>query len=98
VFRKEAKKRQESAELFSKGGNTEKAAAEQAELSVIEKYLPQQLSDGQLSDMVSQALSEAGEASPQMIGKIIGRVKELSEGNADGARIAAAVKESLGQK
>ena len=98
VLRKEAKKRQESAELFSRGGNIEKAAEERAELAVIENYLPKQLSDERLSELVGQALTEVGENSPQVMGKVIGRVKELSEGNADGARIAAAVKERLGQK
>lgn len=95
VLRKEAKKRQESAELFAKGGNAEKAEAERQELTVIEKYLPAQLSDEQLDALVDAAVAEAGNVTPQMMGQIIGRVKEQGKGNADGARIAKAVKERL---
>ncbi len=97
VLRKEAKKRQESADLYVKGGNQEKADVEQAELKVIEKYLPQQMGDDQLAALVDQAMQESQDVSPQVMGKIIGRVKELSQGNADGGRIAQAVKQRLGQ-
>lgn len=96
VLRKEAKKRKESVELFARGGNQEKADAEQAELAVTEKYLPRQLSDSQLAALVDRAISEVEQPSLQMMGKIIGRVKELSEGNADGGRISTIVKERLG--
>lgn len=92
LLQKEAKKRQESADLYTQGGNTEKAEAELAERKVIEGYLPAQLSDEELASLVDKAIEEAGEISPQMMGRIIGRVKELSEGQADGSRIAATVK------
>jgi len=98
VLRKEAKKRQESADLFDKGGSKEKADAERTELAVINKYLPQQLSDEALNSFVQQAITELDDNTAQMMGKVIGRVKELSEGNVDGARIAKAVKERLEQK
>lgn len=95
LLRKEAKKRQESADLFARGGNQEKAQAELTELKVIEKYLPAQADDQQLSAWVEQAVSEIGEVSPQTMGRIIGRVKELSDGGADGGRIAKAVKDKM---
>lgn len=97
VLRKEAKKRQESADLYTRGGNQEKADSELAELKAIQAYLPQQMSDDQLAVLVDQAMQESQDISPQAMGKIIGRVKELSEGNADGGRIAQAVKQRLGQ-
>lgn len=95
ILQKESKKRAESIELYKKGGNQEMANAEQAEVSAIEKYLPAQLDDKQLQDLVDQAVGEQEVVSLQMMGKIIGRVKELSNGQADGGRIAAAVKERL---
>ena len=95
LFQKEAKKRQESAELFERGGNKVKADAELEELKVIESYLPAQLGDDELADLVEKAVSEFENASMQDMGRIISRVKELSEGRADGGRIAAAVRERL---
>ena len=95
LFQKESKKRQESATLYKQGGNDEKAEAELAELKVIEGYLPAQLSDDELASLIDKAIEEAGETSLQMMGRIIGRVKELSKGQADGSRIAAAVKGRL---
>ena len=95
LFAKEAKKRQESAELFQKGGNLEKAAAELAEKQIIEAYLPKQLTDEELNAIVEQVISEFDSLSPQMMGQIIGAVKQKTEGKADGSRIATAVKERL---
>lgn len=95
VLRKEAKKRQESADLFDRGGNEEKAVAERQELVVIEKYLPAQLSDEEIAKLVDQAIGDIGTVGPQNMGQIIGRVKELSNGDADGGRIAAAVKQRI---
>jgi uncharacterized protein len=95
ILRKEAKKRQESADLYTKGGNQEKADAELAELKVIECYLPAQLSDEELEELVTKAVEEVGEIGPQSMGRIIGRVKELSGGAIDGGRIAGAVKERI---
>lgn len=95
ILRKEAKKRQESADLYTRGGNEEKAQAELQEKKIIEAYVPAQLSDEKLATLVDQAIQEMAEVSPQMMGRIIARVKELSHGEADGGRIAAAVKQRL---
>jgi uncharacterized protein len=95
LLQKEAKKRQESAELFAKGGSNERAEAERTELKVIEGYLPAQLSDAELQALVGQALGEQDKIGPQAMGKVIGRVKELSKGRAEGGRIATVVKERL---
>lgn len=97
ILRKEVKKRQESAILFRKGNNPEKAQGEETEIELIEKYLPKQLSDEELGAAVDQALAEAEEASLRHMGKIIARTKELTKGAADGSRIAAAVKQRIQQ-
>lgn len=93
---KEAKKRQESADLFTRGGNAQKAAEELAEKQVIEKYLPAQISDDELGALVDTAVAELGASGPQAMGQVIGLVKQRSNGQADGGRIAAAVKARIG--
>jgi len=95
LFAKEAKKRQESADLFIKGGNTAKAAAELAEKEIIEGYLPKQLTDEELVAVVDEAIATTGAASMQQMGQVIALVKQKSEGRADGGRIAQLVKERL---
>lgn len=93
VLSKEAKKRQESADLYKQGGNTERAEAELAEKSVIEKYLPTRLSDEEIIKLIEQAEAEVG----QNMGPIIAWVKSASKGAADGAKVAALVKGRLGK-
>lgn len=95
LFAKEAKKRQESADLYVKGENQPKADAELAEKAIIEEYLPKQLTDEELAAVVDGVISSTGAVTPQMMGQLIGQVKQKTEGRADGARIAKAVKERL---
>lgn len=97
LFSKEAKKRQESADLYKQGGNEEKAAAELAEKQVIEGYLPQQLSDDELVAIIDAAIKENDASGPAAMGKVIGAVKQKTAGQADGARIAQLVKQQLEQ-
>lgn len=94
---KEAKKRQESADLYTQGGSEEKAKAELAEKLVIEKYLPKQMNDEALKNLVEAAVTETGAASMQDMGKVIGLVKQRAGAAADGGRIAQMVKERLSQ-
>lgn len=95
VLGKEAKKRQESAEMYEQGGSPERAAAEQAEKVVIEKYLPAQLSDEEVVKVVSEVLAELGASDMSGMGQAIAEVKKRLQGQADGARIAAFVRERL---
>lgn len=95
ILAKEAKKRQESADLYKQGNNQEKAAAELAEKAIIEKFLPEQLSDDELKGAIDQAIKELGELTPQTMGQVIGKVKQNTQGKVDGSRIAQAVKEKL---
>lgn len=95
VLSKEAKKRKESADLYSQGGNGERATLELAEKGVIEKYLPAAMSDEQLSELLAQAETELGPVTSQNMGQVIGWVKSRSDGGADGQRIAGLVKERL---
>lgn len=95
LLAKEAKKRQESAELYEQGGNNEKAAAELEEKRVIEQYLPKQLSDDELSAIVDEVVAGMGGVSQQTMGQAIGQVRARVGNQADGGRIATAVKERI---
>lgn len=97
VIARESKKRQESADLFVKGGATDRAEKELREKAIIDKYLPEALNQDEINQLVDQAISELGDVTPQTMGRIIGRVKELSKGAADGAVVAGIVKERMGQ-
>lgn len=97
VIVREAKKRQESADLFTKGGATDRADKELREKAILNQYLPTALSDAEVSKLVDQAVEELGELTPQTMGRVIGRVKELSKGAADGGVIAGMVKERIGR-
>ncbi len=95
LFAKEAKKRQESADLYIKGDSPERAQAELAEKAIIEEYLPQQMDDDELKTIINAVVTELGISTPQQMGQAIGTVKQKTEGRADGSRIAQFVKERL---
>ncbi len=97
ILSKEAKKRQESADMYIQGGNQEKANAELTEKKVIEKYLPQQLSEAEISALVDEAVNQSEATGPSAMGQIIGIVKTKTAGQADGSLIARLVKERLAQ-
>lgn len=97
LFNKEAKKRQESADLYKQGGSMEKAEAELTEKTVIEKYLPAQMGDEELKQLVDDAVAQTGASGMQDMGKVIGLVKSKAGSAADGSRIATLVKERLNQ-
>ena len=95
LLAKEAKKRQESADLYRQGKNDEKAAAELVEKVVIQAYLPTQLTDEELTAIVDEAIAASGATGLQAMGQVIGAVKQKTGSQADGSRIAALVKERL---
>ncbi|HSX36653.1 MAG TPA: GatB/YqeY domain-containing protein [Patescibacteria group bacterium] len=97
VLGKEAKKRQESADLYVQGGNQERADAELAEKTLIEKYLPAQISEEEITKLVDEAIAATGAAGPQAMGQVIGAVKSKTGASADGAVIARLAKERLSQ-
>lgn len=95
VLAKESKKRQESADLYAKGGSQDRAESELAEKAIIDAYLPQQLSETELQQVVDQVIGEVSPSGPQDMGKVIGLVKQRVGVAADGSVIAKLVKTSL---
>jgi uncharacterized protein YqeY len=95
VLRRERKRRLEAAEAYGEAGSEERASAERAEAEVIEGYLPAELSDEDLGQLVSEAVEEAGASGPQDVGKVMGAVMPKVGARADGKRVSAAVKERL---
>ena len=95
LFAKEAKKRQESADLYVKGGDQARADSELREKAIIEQYLPAQLSDEELITVVDETVRALGAEGPAAMGQIIGAVKQKTAGRADGGRIAMLVKQRL---
>jgi uncharacterized protein len=98
VLSTEAKKRREAAQAFADGGRAEMAAKEQAEAAVIADYLPAQLTEEEIRDLVAEAVASTGAAGEGMraMGKVMGVVTPLTKGRADGGAVAAEVRRQLG--
>jgi uncharacterized protein YqeY len=95
ILQREAKKRQESADLYIQGGSKERADKELTEKKVIEGYLPVQLTEDELKVVIETAITNLGDDTPAAMGRIIGAVKAKAGGAAEGAVIAKLVKERL---
>jgi uncharacterized protein YqeY len=95
VLQRERKRRLEAAEAYRDGGRADAAEAEEREADVIASYMPEQLSDQELREIVGDAVAESGASSPQEMGKVMGLVMPQVKGRADGKRVSAAVKEML---
>jgi uncharacterized protein YqeY len=95
VLQRERKKRLEAAQAFREGDSEDRAAAEEAEARLIEAYLPEQLSDEELGELVSAAIEEAGASEPREMGKVMSLVMPRVQGRADGKRVSGAVRERL---
>lgn len=95
LLTKEAKKRQESADLYQQGGNQERAEAELQEKEVINRYLPVQLTDVELNSVIDEVLGEYDTVNPSIMGPVIAKVKQKVGATAEGNRIAISVKGKL---
>jgi len=95
VLSREAKKRREAAEEFTKANRPDKAAEEKAEGEVIAKYLPAQLSEDDIKMMIAAAIASTDAAGPGDMGKVMGAIKPQIAGKADGALVSSLVKAAL---
>ena len=91
----EAKKRREAKEAFLKGERPELAEKEQAELEILLPYLPEQLTEEEIKDLVQKAIEKIGATSIKDMGKVMGELAPQVKGKADGALVAKIVKELL---
>jgi hypothetical protein len=96
VFQKMVKQRQESADLYLKGGRQDLATQEQEEIAIINSYLPKQMSDDEIKAAIADAVKETGAAAIKDMGKVIGVLRGKYAGKMDFAKASGLVKAQLG--
>jgi hypothetical protein len=95
ILAREAKRRREAAAAFQEAGRDEQAAAERAEDAVLSDYLPAQLSDAEVTELVAAAIAETGASGMQAMGQVMKTVTPRVAGRAEGSRVAAEVRRQL---
>lgn len=95
VLQKMIKQRRESADLYRKGNRAELADAEEAEIAVIERFLPKQMSDDEAQAAISAIIAETGASGMKDMGRVMGLVKERLAGQIDPARASGLVRSAL---
>jgi uncharacterized protein YqeY len=95
VLAREVKTRRESVEAFRKGGRDDLAAKEEAEIGVLQGYLPEQLDDAALETLVHEAIAATGATSARDLGKVMGWLSPKTRGRADGRRVSELVARAL---
>jgi uncharacterized protein len=96
VFLSAAKKRQDSIDSYAKGGREDLVANETAELEIIKKYLPQQLSESELEKVIGEIIAEIGASTPNDLGAVMKALMPKVKGKADGRKINEIVRKKLG--
>jgi len=96
ALQRERKRRLDAAEAYREGGRAEQAEVEEAEAKLIEDYLPAQLSDEELDELVAAAVEETGASEPKQMGEVMKALMPKVGGRADGKRVSQAVREKLG--
>ena len=95
VLTREVKTRRESVEAFRKGGRDDLAAKEEAEIGVLQDYLPEQLDDAAIQALVDEAIGATGAQSARDLGKVMGWLSPRTRGRADGKRVSELVARAL---
>jgi uncharacterized protein YqeY len=95
VLQRERKRRVEAAEAFQNAGREEQAAAEEAELAVLEEFMPAQMSEEELEEIVDDAIAEVGATSMRDLGRVMADVMPQVAGRADGSMVSQLVREKL---
>lgn len=95
VLASEVKRRREAAKAYREAGREESAASEEAEAAIYATYLPAQLSDDELTELVDAVIAELGADGPQAMGQVMKTAMARVEGRADGARVSAIAKQRL---
>lgn len=97
IVRREAKRRSDAADEYQKLGSPERAQAEMAEYQVLQQYLPQQLSDAEIEEIVRAVIAETGATSAKQMGQVMPAVLALTGALADGKRVNQVVRRLLTQ-
>ncbi len=95
ILQRMIKQRKDSYTQFSDAGRSELAEKEQNEIKIISDFLPEQLGEDELTEMVIDVVKETGASGPQDMGKVMGSLKQKIQGNADMGLVSKIVKESL---
>ena len=95
LLSKQAQQRRDSMDAFQKGNRTDLVEKEQAELDIILGYLPQQMSEDEIGDLVRQAIQQVAAVGPRDMGKVMGALMPKLRGTADGKRVSALVSQLL---
>jgi uncharacterized protein YqeY len=95
VLQRERKRRQEAAEAFREGGSEERAETEEAELAVLEEFMPEPLSEEELEAIIDDAIAENGATSMRDLGRVMADVMPQVAGRADGGDVSQLVREKL---
>lgn len=95
IMQSMVRKRREAAEIFEKGGRPDLTAKELAEITVIESYLPEQLSEDALRELIREAIAESGAQGVQQMGAVMKCCMSKVAGRADGSSVSAIVKQEL---
>jgi uncharacterized protein YqeY len=95
VLQRERKRRVEAAEAFRGAGREEQAAAEEAELAVLEEFMPRQLSEEEVEEIVDDVIAEVGATSMRDLGRVMADVMPQVAGRADGSTVSQLVREKL---
>jgi uncharacterized protein YqeY len=95
VLQRERKRRQEAAEAFRDGGREEQAVKEELELAVLEEFMPSQLADEELEEIIDDVIAEVGATSVRDLGRVMADVMPQVAGRAEGSRVSQIVREKL---
>lgn len=95
VIEKQVKQRKDSIEQFEKAGRQELADKEKEEMDILKKYLPEQLSEEEIKNLIQDAITQTGAKTPQDMGKVMGALVPQTKGKADGSLVSKLVKEVL---
>jgi uncharacterized protein YqeY len=96
VIAREIKQRKESIEAFNAGNRPELAAKEEAEMAILQGYMPQQMGKAEITELVNKAIAETGAQGPRDKGKVMGKLMPQVRGKADGNEVNAVVNDLLG--
>jgi uncharacterized protein YqeY len=97
ILQNQAKKRKDAIQLYIQGGRQELADKEKQELAIIEEYLPKQMDDAEVKDIIKKLIAEVGATDMKDMGKVMGLSMKQLQGKADGNKVQQFVKELLGQ-